>query len=151
MRIEVVHDLAGPLDSVLYWVSDLTRFPGWTRLLHRVQEEPSPQDAPRAWQVELRGKIGPFARSKRLRMVRVPRADSGHLRFERRELDGVDHGVWRLDVHVSQSDPSARCDLSAVFDYEGLLWSGAVERLLRDEIEASKRRLTELVSGSTRL
>ncbi|MFM8858165.1 MAG: hypothetical protein ACKOI2_13400 [Actinomycetota bacterium] len=151
MRIEVVHDFDAPLESVLVWVSDLSTFPQWTRVLHRVEEEPSPSDSPRAWQVELRGKIGPFARSKRLRMIQVPTSDSGHLRFERRELDGVDHGVWRLDVRVHQGDPLARSNLSAVFEYEGRLWSGAIERLLRDEIEASKQRLTDLVAGSTRL
>jgi hypothetical protein len=151
MRIEVVHDFDAPLESVLAWVSDLSVFPQWTRVLHRVEEESSPHDSPRAWQVELRGKIGPFARSKRLRMVQVPTSEPDHLRFERRELDGVDHGVWRLDVRVHQGDPSARCDLSAVFEYEGRLWSGAVERLLREEIESSKRRLTDLVTGSTRL
>jgi hypothetical protein len=151
MRIEVVHDFDAPLESVLAWVCDLSVFPQWTRVLHRVEEEPSPVDSPRAWQVELRGKIGPFARSKRLRMVQVPTSEPGHLRFERRELDGVDHGVWRLDVRVHQVHPSARCDLSAVFEYEGRLWSGAIERLLRDEIDSSKRRLTDLVTGSTRL
>ena len=151
MKIEVVHDFDAPPESVLVWVSVLSMFPEWTNVLHRVEKERSPQDSPHAWQVELRGKIGPFARSKRLRMVQVPASDAGHLRFERRELDGVDHGVWRLDVRVQRGSASARTHLSAIFEYEGRLWSGAIERLLRDEIESSKRRLTDLVAGSRRL
>jgi hypothetical protein len=151
MKIEVVHDFEAPPEAVLVWVSDLATFPQWTKVLYRVEVEPSPSDSPRAWQVELRGKLGPFARSKRLRMVQVPTSDPGRLQFERRELDGAPHGVWKLDVRVEQQEPSQRTHLSAVFEYEGRLWSGAIERLLREEIESSKRRLSDLVAGPSRL
>lgn len=146
MQIEVAHELPASPEDVLVWVCELDRYPRWTKLLHRVDAEPVPQGSPRSWQVELRGKIGPFARSKRLRMVEVPQASAHRLRFERQERDGVEHGVWKLDVRVDPVDGGKGTKLVAVFEYEGRLWSGAVERILRDEIESSKERLTALVA-----
>lgn len=147
MRIEVVHDFDAPPDDVLVWVSDLSQFPRWTNILHEVTVEQTTSGSPRAWQVELRGKIGPFARSKRLRMVEVPTSIPSKIRFERDEGDGIDHGVWNFEVHVESGTEPTTTHLEAIFEYEGRLWSGAVERLLRDEIESSKRRLTALVAG----
>lgn len=146
MRIEVVHELPAPPDEVLIWVSELERFPQWTNILHRVQADAETPGPVRAWQVELRGKIGPFARSKRLRMVEIPGDSPYHLRFVRQEVDGLDHGTWNFDVRLAPADTGKATALVVVFDYEGRLWSGAIERLLRDEIESSKRRLTALVS-----
>lgn len=145
MKIEVVHDLSATPEDVLVWVSDLDQFPVWTNVLHSVEREPGSGEPEQAWKVELRGKIGPFARSKRLRMVRVPTRSPLHVRFERREVDELDHGEWRFDVQVLPIDNGEKTHLTVVFEYEGRLWSIAVERLLRDEIESSKRRLTAVV------
>ncbi len=147
MKIEVVHDLPVPPDEVLVWVSDLARYPQWTNLLHRVDVEAGHPGSARAWSVELRGKIGPFARSKRLRMRQVPGESARHIRFERDEGDGIDHGVWIFDVQVAPVKEGAGSTVSVVFEYEGRLWSGAIERLLRDEIESSKKRLIALVTA----
>lgn len=146
MKLEVVHDIEASRDAVLVWVSDLSAYPQWTGLLHRVEAESVQPGEPRAWSVELRGKIGPFARSKRLRMVEVPGSSSDVLRFERSESDGRPHGEWNLDVSVRSVNDTAT-HLVVVFEYRGRLWSTAVERLLKDEIEASKRRLSELATG----
>jgi hypothetical protein len=127
-------------------VSDLEKYPQWTNLLHRVEPEMSGESPVRAWRVELRGKIGPFARSKRLRMEQAPSTTTGHARFERRELDGLEHGVWILDVSVGPGGASGTSHLSVVFEYRGGLWSGVIELLLRDEIESSKKRLSALVA-----
>lgn len=149
MKIDVVHEVAASPDALLTWVSDLERYPQWTRLLHSVSVERDAPAGERAWLVELRGKIGPFARSKRLRMVRVPTEGSDHLRFERSERDGRSHGLWNLDVRVEPIAGRGSTKVSVVFEYEGRLWSGAVERLLREEIESSKRRLSELASSGS--
>lgn len=145
MKIEVVHDIPASPQQILVWMSDLETFPQWTNLLHHVESQDASPDHDRAWQVELRGRIGPFARSKRLRMVRVDTDSPDHLRFERRELDGIEHGSWILDVRVEPSGGETS-RVRVVFEYRGRLWSGAMERLLRDEIESSKRRLTDLVT-----
>ena len=54
--------------------------------------------------VDLRGRLGPFARAKRLRMVRTAHDPDRHARFERVEHDGRDHSPWILDADISSSD-----------------------------------------------
>ena len=51
-------------------VATLDRYPPWMRLVHRVTPMPPTTLGP-AWWVELRARVGPFARSKQLRMVRT--------------------------------------------------------------------------------
>ena len=80
-------------------VARLEAYPAWLRLVHDVElvaEEPEP-----TWDVELRARVGPFARSKRLRMERS-RASSPTVgsRFERAEVDGREHAMWALRVEL---------------------------------------------------
>ena len=58
-------------------VNDLASYPQWMDLVHRVESV-----GEGAWEVELRAKVGPFARSKRLRMVRTASEPSSLVRFE---------------------------------------------------------------------
>ena len=148
MRIVVELELPADPDDVLPWVESLDTYPEWTTLVHRVVVDGS--GAEPAWIVELRARVGPLARSKRLRMVRVAGGSDGHLRFERVELDGRDHGHWGFDIRcMSTGVPgSPRSRLSVVLAYDGANWAGGlVERALQDEIERSKARLAELVSA----
>src|SRR5690606_21973377 len=103
------------------------------------------------WFVTLRGRIGPLARSKRLRMVRTvhqpPEAGAeGRAVFERREVDGRDHSAWVLTatVHGDAGGSELRMDLH----YGGSLWVPLLDRLLTSEIESSRARLRALVDGS---
>jgi len=96
------------------------------------------------WQVELRGKIGPFARSKRLRMIQVETSEPHHVRFERQENDGRSHSDWVLDAQVTEVGSAST--LNMTLQYSGRLFSSVVERALHDEIEASKQRLRALVA-----
>jgi hypothetical protein len=64
-------------------------------LVHEVQEV-SPTDDRRTWEVELQAQVGPFARSKRLRMVRVVHDPGRRVVFERDEIDGRRHSPWIL-------------------------------------------------------
>jgi len=120
-------------------VDDLARYPQWMGLVH----EAVVVDAG-VWVVELRARVGPFARSKRLRMERVVCDEPQHVRFERREVDGANHGTWVLDARLSGTETT---DLRVELRYGGRLWSAVVERVLRDEVERSKARLSDLVSG----
>lgn len=146
MRTEVSVELECGVDEVRTWVDDLTRFTSWTELLHDVSTQTPAQGELAAWSVELRGKLGPFARSKRLRMARVATESPEHLRFERREIDTGSHGQWNLDVRLAAGGTRATTLVVMHLEYEGRLWSGAVERLLHNDIETSKRRLAEVVS-----
>ena len=144
MDIRVDVDLPCSIAAVLPLISDLTQYPQWMGLVHAVVPEADNQ----AWQVELRGKIGPFARSKRLRMVQVETSSAEHVRFERAEVDGRSHSAWVLDAQVSQKDAATprTTTLNMTLQYSGRLFSSVVERALHDEIEASKQRLRELVA-----
>lgn len=140
-------------DEVYAWVDDLDRYPEWNRLTHTVTRLDDDGAGP-AWSVELRATLGPFARSKRLRMVRVehrpPDDDrAGDAVFERRELDGRSHAPWVLRMQVVPV--GGRTDLHVHLHYGGRLWTGGVlERVLADEIDRGRDRLLSLLEPPTR-
>src|SRR5690606_1974484 len=71
--VEVVADLEAPVspEALFRAVEDLSGYPRWLDMVRRAEPvEPIEGDEGPAWAVELRGRIGPLARSKRLRMVR---------------------------------------------------------------------------------
>lgn len=126
-------------EHLFTWVEDLQRYPEWLEIVTRA--EPLGDGA---WAVDLRGRLGPLARSKRLRMVRsrhdLPRA----VRFERSEVDGRDHSPWVLEADVA---PHAEGSvLTMRLHYGGGLFGPVLERVLRDEIERSRLRLLARVS-----
>ena len=122
-------------------VNDLASYPQWMDLVHRV--EPLGGDA---WNVELRAKVGPFARSKRLRMVRTLSEPNLRVRFERVEEDGRSHAPWVLTATIDSVGSS--CTLTMHLHYGGSLFTGGVlERVLADKIEAGRSRLATLVSN----
>jgi hypothetical protein len=98
------------------------------------------------WTVDLRGRLGPFARSKRLRMERTVREDPSRVVFERRERDGRSHAPWMLTAEVAPLADGSR--LTMHLHYGGGLWGPVLERLLGDEIERSKPKLLELVRAA---
>jgi hypothetical protein len=68
-----------------------------------------------------------------------------HVRFERAETDGRNHSPWVLDATVVAHDDGAR--LVMTLHYGGSFGGNLLERLLSDEIEASKPRLLALVAA----
>lgn len=134
-------------DELFAVVSDLTTFPDWIELVHRV--EPISNDGTASgvrpqWWVTLRAQIGPFARSKRLRMARTvhqpPGPDQvGQVRFDRAENDGRDHAPWTMEVTVAPVDDGAhRSRADCRLHYGGSLWTG----LLDGQLDATARRST---------
>ena len=131
-------------DSLFAQVATLDRYPAWMRLVHRV-EELAPDDGRKAWRVQLRARVGPFARSKQLRMVRTAFEPGRMARFERIEDDDRDHAAWILAATVAAAEGGATVvtDLT----YSGSLWgSGVLQRILDDEIRRGKDALSGLVS-----
>jgi hypothetical protein len=137
IRVDV--NLPCSAKELLPFIDDLAQYPSWMGLVHTVVPE-----GEGVWQVELRGKIGPFARSKRLRMIQVETSEPHHIRFERQENDGRSHSDWVLDAQVTEVGSTST--LNMTLHYGGRLFSNVVERALHDEIEASKQRLRELVA-----
>ena len=140
--MDVTADLDAPHapEDVFRLVEDLTRYPSWLDIVPRVV----PQDG-EAWLVDLRGRLGPFARSKRLRMIRTRHDSPSAVRFERHELDGRSHSPWILDARVEPRDEGSR--LTMHLHYGGGLFGPVLERLLREEIERSRPRLLQALDS----
>lgn len=140
--MDVTASLDAPCDSdaLFVWIEDLARYPDWLDIVPRaVLVDPVPSDVGPAWSVDLRGRLGPFARAKRLRMVRTTRVIDRHVRFERAEHDGRVHSSWVLDAQIDPIPDGSR--LTMRLHYGGRLWMPALDRLLTDEIERSRPRL----------
>src|SRR3954465_14856781 len=141
--VDVTAELDAPHapERVFPWVEDLERYTHWLDIVPRVVEVPEGD----AWLLDPRARLGPFARSKRLRMVRTVHEPNHVVRFERAERDGRSHSPWVLDATVEPVDDGSR--LTMPLHYGGGLLGPVVERLLRDEIERSRPRLLACLDG----
>jgi hypothetical protein len=145
--VDVTADLAAPCspDELMAWVDDLSRYPQWLTIVTTASPVAAVDgDAGPAWLVDLRGRLGPLARSKRLRMVRTQRTTDRAV-FERREADGKNHSPWVLDATVTATEEGSR--LVMHLHYGGSLWGPVLERMLGDEIEESRPRLLACLAG----
>jgi hypothetical protein len=147
--VDVSASLQAPCDRTALFglVDELTDYPAWMPLAHSVRPAAAQADGRPAWDVELRARVGPFARSKRLRMVRTQHdVDGSAARFERVERDDRRHSPWILDARVVSVDDGCRLDMH--LHYGGALWTGGVmERVLADQIVAGRERLLAMVSA----
>ena len=141
--MDVSAELDAPCDAptLFRWVEDLSRYPDRLSIVPRAVAE----DEPDTWRIDLRGRIGPLSRSKRLRMVRTRHDPPTTAVFERDERDGQEHSAWVLRVEVLPTDAGAQ--LVMHLHYGGRLWEPLVERLLRDEIDSSKAKLLALIAA----
>lgn len=144
--MDVIADFEAPVAAaaLFHHVEELDRYPGWLDIVARAERAgPAPGDVGPAWTVDLRGRVGPIARSKRLRMVRTVHEPAAEVRFERVELDGRHHSPWVLTAEVAPAGAGSR--LVVRLHYGGGLWGPVLERILREEIERSKVRLRGLL------
>jgi hypothetical protein len=144
-RMKTEATLVAPtsLTAIRPFVSDLGEYQRWMPLVHKATTA-----GPGAWDVELRAKLGPFARSKRLRMERT--TDSPQLIvFERREKDGREHAPWRMTCALIESHEEIT--LRVELFYGGALWTGGLlEKVLVDHIESGRENLMALITRSGR-
>jgi len=128
--------------AVVYpFVFNLSRYVEWMPMVHAVEEVSDD-----VWVVELRAKVGVFARSKRLRMRRTVTSPST-LVFERDEIDGRKHSPWVMTVLMAptESGSAVTIDLS----YGGTLWTaGVLDRVLASQVEAGKAALARVAYGA---
>lgn len=140
MDITATLDAPCAPDVLFARVDDLAKYPAWLDIVPRAEAVTAhAHDEGPAWSVDLRGRLGPFARAKRLRMVRTVHEADRHVRFERREHDGRDHADWVLDAEIAAT--ASGSTLTMRLHYGGRLWVSALDRLLTDEIERSRPRL----------
>ena len=173
MDIEASLTTSASVEVVLAHVDDLAAYPKWMSLVHSATRV---ADAPEStWNVELRASVGPFARSKRLRLVRTAYdhgdatlgtthgGDVRRIVFERRETDGRTHAMWRLTVVVTGGGVNAGTmptaptvptaatgggtNLVMQLHYDGRFFVGVVESILQQHIDAGRKRLSELLAG----
>jgi carbon monoxide dehydrogenase subunit G len=134
-------DVPAAVEVVRPFVEDLASYPTWLPMVHNVSALTSD-----AWSVELRAKVGVFARSKMLRMRRTINEEN-IIVFERDEEDGRQHSPWvmRVSIIPSASGTNVTIDLS----YGGTLWSaGILDRVLASQVDAGKAGLVRAVQGA---
>jgi len=144
--MDLVRELVIPAsaDDVFAHIDDLDAYPEWMTLISEV-ERLDDGDTP-SWMVVLQAQVGPFTRSKRLRMVRAALDSGRRAVFERDEVDGRNHAMWRLDAQVEPHDDGSLLRMGLF--YGGRLWGGPVlERALDAKVAESSERLLQLVTG----
>jgi len=120
-------------------LADLGTYPAWLTLV--TNAEPDGDDA---WLITLRARLGPLARSKRLRMVRTELLEQS-VRFERVETDGRDHSEWVLTASLEPAS-EATCDVKVHLHYGGALWSAPLEIVLASFEGSAAERLSAYLS-----
>jgi carbon monoxide dehydrogenase subunit G len=123
------------------YVADLARYVEWMPMVHEVEAV-----GDGVWNVELRAKVGVFARSKRLRMKRTVDTTQ-NIVFERDEIDGKRHSPWTMAIALQPAD--AGCVVTVDLSYGGTLWTaGILDRVLAAQVEAGKNELARVVHGA---
>ena len=138
MDVSAAAHLAAPPGAVFDAVVDLGTYPRWLRIVLA-----SVPDAEGSWWVDIGARVGPFTRSKRLRMVRT-HLDDGLVRFEREENDADDHSPWVLTAAVAPHDAGSRLDVG--LHYGGSRWLPLLDRILADEIKRAPARLDAVLA-----
>ena len=151
--MEIIRELVVPatVERTFGLVDDLEHYPSWLRMVHAATPDTSTDEplSDPAWIVELRAQVGPFARSKRLRMRRSVHEPPHRVRFERAERDGRSHAPWTLEVGLDPApEGPAATTLTMRLHYGGRLFTGAVlQHVLEDEIEQGSEALIRIARG----
>ena len=151
--VEIVRRMSAqvPASEMFPHVADLEAYVAWMPLVHDVDTVVSSRSmgGTTAWSVELRAQVGPFARSKRLRMERTAVEQDRLAVFERREEDEREHSAWVLSAEIDEDPARAgTTELTMTMRYDGSLWVGAVlERVLDDQVRRGSERLAALLEG----
>ncbi len=124
-------------------LSDLSLYPEWLDLVDTADPVESSKDQP-AWNVTLRAKLGPFARSKKLRMARTVAESPSKVRFERFEIDGREHSAWTMDALVEAGETPESSSATVTLAYGGELWSKALEAVLIAQVDDAAPKLKAL-------
>ncbi len=145
MHRTITADVTATPQRVLDIVSDLSTYAEWLDLVTSVEPAPSESDeSGPAWFVTLRAKVGPFARSKRLRMVRTESTDTG-ARFDRREVDRRDHSAWTMASEVTEGP--AGSVVAMELSYDGKLFSGPLEAILDAASHDAGQKLSDYAAS----
>jgi len=123
-------------------LADLSTYPTWLTLVTAAAP-----DGDDAWLVTLRARLGPLARSKRLRMVRTELTEQS-VRFERSETDDRDHSEWILTAGL-EPGADTKTDVKVHLHYGGALWTAPLEIVLSSFEGSAADRLTAYLTDTT--
>jgi len=134
-------------------VADLSTYPLWNDVV--TSAEPLDDESPEvAWLTTLRATVGPFARSKQLRMVRNEHRVEGWthtIRFVRSEIDGREHSAWIMNAGITPQDPTStiaqRSKVVLGLEYGGGLWNPALDLVLGAAIDRATRNLSAFLEA----
>jgi Polyketide cyclase / dehydrase and lipid transport len=142
-------DIEADQARIFALLSDLGTYHRWLDIVHRVEPADAvPGDPGPAWWVTLRARLGPLARSKRLRMVRTVHDEPTRARFERREVDDRRHSAWVLSSTVTAIDRGSTVTMELTYD--GGLWSPVLEGVLGNQVTGASENLRSLATASER-
>lgn len=132
-------------------MADLSTYTEWMSLIDSCEPAaPAEGDSGPAWLITLRAKVGPFSRSKRLRMVQVVFTPNTEVRFERFEIDGKQHSEWVMEAIIAplvSDGPSVMgrsvtgSSVTVELTYSGGLWSGPLDVVLGSQVDVARDRL----------
>lgn len=149
--MEVVREFVAPVRpaELFAHVGALDAYPAWMSLIHDVERIDGGEQP--LWSVELRANVGPFARSKRLKMRRTEHQPDVLAVFERSEDDGRQHSPWVLRAQLTPTERPREAPpetmLTMTLTYGGSLWAGPVlERVLDDQVRRGSEALLALVT-----
>tara|TARA_B100000902_G_scaffold399229_1_gene469132 strand:- start:1668 stop:2102 length:435 start_codon:yes stop_codon:yes gene_type:complete len=141
MRQTVELTVKADSGSVFDAFSDLENYLEWLGFIDSV-EPVTNGNGDLSWTVVLRSQLGPFARMKKLRMVKNREEPNSSISFVRVELDEKEHSSWDLEVMCQPvSDDSTRVKLTV--SYSGKFWSRPLEVAFNSQVEDAKIRLTQ--------
>ena len=128
-------------DVIFAALADLGTYPHWLTIVASATPEPDTDDA---WSIELAGRIGPFTKRKRVRMVRTGADPAARtVRFERAEQDGRPHNAWVL---TGSTTPEGRVHVH--LHYGGGRNLPGADLLLRQEVRSAGERLQRHLDGA---
>lgn len=143
MELDARAEIAVAHARVVAALEDLATYPHWLTIVGAAAPAPAhPDDGDRpAWWVDLVGRVGPFRRSKRVRMVRTALdPEVGTVRFERVEHDGRTHNAWILTAEAAVAG-AGRTTVHVHLHYGGGRTLPGADLLLRQEAHRAGARL----------
>lgn len=146
MDLHAHADLDADRDPAFRALEDLATYPHWLAIVAAAAPEGAgvgEAGRPEAWLVDLRGRVGPWTRTKRVRMVRTASDPvAGTVRFERQELDGRSHNAWVLTGRASpRGNGAGGSHVEVHLHYGGGRNLPGADLLLRQETRRAGERL----------
>ena len=138
-------DLNGSSEQIFSALSDLANYKNWLGFIDTIDTVDAAGGGA-CWIVTLRAQVGPFARLKKLRMVRVEEDFPELIRFSRKETDSKDHSDWDLHVTINENE-GVGGSVQMVVSYSGRFWSVPLQAVFTSHVETAKVRLQETFSS----